>query len=68
MATLQLSWENLHDCIPHSVGSCRHRSVNGGHLPEVASPHILPKKGEIVHIECAASLRRRWRSASIKVA
>jgi hypothetical protein len=33
-------------------------SINGGTLPEVASPHIIAKKGEIVHFECPASLMK----------
>jgi hypothetical protein len=33
-------------------------TINGGVLPEVASPHILPKKGEIVHAECPATLMK----------
>lgn len=43
--------------------------VNGGILPEVSSPHILAKKGEIVHFECQASLMkevavRQWQGGS----
>jgi hypothetical protein len=30
--------------------------VNAGHLPEVASPELMAKKGEVVHLEWPASL------------
>jgi len=30
--------------------------VNAGHLPEVASPKLMAKKGEVVHLEWPASL------------
>jgi predicted RNA-binding Zn-ribbon protein involved in translation (DUF1610 family) len=33
-------------------------SINGGILPEVASPHILAKKGEVVYFECDATLMK----------
>lgn len=33
-------------------------SVNGGFPPEVASPHLLAKKGEIVHLEWPAALMK----------
>lgn len=31
-------------------------AANGGFLPEVASPHVMPKKGELVHTEVPATL------------
>jgi hypothetical protein len=33
-------------------------SVNGGFLPEVSSPHLMTKKGEIVHMGWPASLMK----------
>src|SRR5581483_1102208 len=32
--------------------------ANGGFLPEVPSPHLIPKKGEVVHLEIRATLLR----------
>jgi hypothetical protein len=31
-------------------------AINGGILPDVSEPHLLPKKGEIIHFEVAANL------------
>jgi len=33
-------------------------AINGGIMPEVAQPHVLPKKGEIVHFEVTANLMK----------
>jgi hypothetical protein len=30
--------------------------ANGGILPQVRSPHLIPKKGEVVHLELQATL------------
>jgi hypothetical protein len=32
--------------------------INGGYLPEVRSPHLIPKAGEIVHLEVTATLMK----------
>jgi hypothetical protein len=32
--------------------------INGGYLPEVRSPHLMPKTGEVVHLEAPATLMK----------
>jgi hypothetical protein len=32
--------------------------INSGCLPEIRSPHLIPKAGEIVHLEIPASLMK----------
>jgi hypothetical protein len=58
MSGLSVTWEQLHAVDPALSERVFVSAINGGQLPEVASPHIIAKKGEIVHYECTASLMR----------
>jgi hypothetical protein len=65
LTTVGLTWEDVREVDPELVERAFVSSINGGQLPEVSSPHILPKKGEIVHYESPASLMnevaiRQW--------
>jgi hypothetical protein len=57
-SALGLTWQQVADSDPALYERVFVSSINGGDLPEVASPHILPKKGEIVHYECLATLMK----------
>lgn len=41
--------------LSHDVGVAE---INSGFLPEVRSPHLIPKAGEIVHVEVPATLMK----------
>jgi hypothetical protein len=58
MSSLGVTWDQIRLVDSHLPDHVLISSVNGGILPQVASPHILVKKGEMVHIECAASLMK----------
>jgi hypothetical protein len=58
MTALGTTWDRFGAVYPALLEQAAVASINGGTLPEVASPHILAKKGEIVHYECAASLMK----------
>jgi hypothetical protein len=57
-SALGLTWQDVADSDPALYERVFVSSINGGDLPEVASPHILPKKGEVVHFECDATLMK----------
>jgi hypothetical protein len=58
MKTIGITWEDIREVDPGLLDKAAVSEINGGQFPEVRSPHILPKKGEIVHLECAASLMK----------
>jgi hypothetical protein len=58
LTAIGLSWEDVRNADPDLYEQAFVSSINGGQLPEVGSPHILPKQGEIVHYECQASLMK----------
>jgi hypothetical protein len=58
MTLLGLTWEIVRNSDPVLVQKVFVSSINGGVLPEVGEPHVLPKKGEIVHLELAANLMK----------
>ncbi len=58
MAALNLSWDQVRTVDPLLPDRALVSAVNGGNLPEVPSPRLMAKKGETVHIECAASLMK----------
>jgi hypothetical protein len=58
MTLLGLDWDAIAQADRHLYDRLLVSSINGGQLPEVASPHILQKQGEVVHFECAASLMK----------
>ena len=58
MTVLGLDWDAIAQADRQLYDRLFVSSINGGQLPEVASPHILQKQGEVVHFECAASLMK----------
>lgn len=58
LAVLALDWSTIGAVHPELPQRISIAAVNGGILPEVASPSILPKKGEKIHVECPASLMK----------
>jgi len=58
MTALGLDWDAIARADRQLYDRLFVSSINGGQLPEVASPHILQKKGEAVHFECPASLMK----------
>lgn len=58
MSVLGLSWEQVRQQDPALWEHAFVSEINGGQLPEVSSPHVLQKKGEVVHYECEASLMK----------
>jgi hypothetical protein len=58
ITTLNITWAWVDAVAPGLQDKVFISSINGGILPEEASPHILPKKGEVVHFECSASLMK----------
>jgi hypothetical protein len=58
MKTIGITWEDIREVDRGLLDKAAVSEINGGQFPEVRSPHILPKKGEIVHLECAASLMK----------
>jgi hypothetical protein len=58
LSTLGVSWDDVRRSDPELYEHAFVSSINGGQLPQVASPHILQKLGEIVHYECEAILMR----------
>jgi hypothetical protein len=52
------TWDQMGAAYPSLVEQAYVSSINGGILPEVTSPHILPKKGEVVYYECSAKLMK----------
>jgi hypothetical protein len=69
MAALRVTWQWVASLDPELISHLTIAQINGGILPEVASPHLLAKKDEIVHIETNASLLkevavRQWQGGS----
>jgi hypothetical protein len=58
LPVLGVSWDAVAAEDPQLRDRVFIASVNGGFLPEVASPHLMAKKGEIVHMEWPASLMK----------
>jgi hypothetical protein len=58
LGALGISWDDTDDVDPMLQTKAFVSAINGGILPEVAEPHVLPKKGEIVHFEVAANLMK----------
>jgi hypothetical protein len=58
MAWLGVTWAQVSDLEPSFPAKAIVSSINGGMLPEVAEPRLLPKKGEIVHLEIQANLMK----------
>ena len=58
MSVLSLGWDDLRSQNPELVERIAISGINGGDLPEVTSPSILAKRGEIVHLEHAANLMK----------
>jgi len=58
LGVLGNNWQQVGQAFPALVEQTFVSSINGGILPTVVSPHILPKKGEIVHYECSANLMK----------
>ena len=59
MATVGITWADVGAVDPTLLDKAAVSEINGGQLPEVASPHILAKKGEIVHYESPATLMKQ---------
>ena len=58
LGALGITWDDTDDIDPMLQTKAFVSAINGGILPEVAEPHVLPKKGEIVHFEVAANLMK----------
>ena len=58
LAALGMSWQDVQRSDPELYEHAFVSAINGGQLPEVRSPHILQKKGEIVHFESDATLMK----------
>jgi hypothetical protein len=58
MSVLSLRVDELRSENPQIVERIAISGINGGDLPEVTSPSILAKRGEIVHLERAANLMK----------
>jgi hypothetical protein len=58
MGLLGVSWDDVRADDPMLPTKAFVSAINGGIMPEVAEPHVLPKKGEIVHFEIAANLMK----------
>ena len=58
LAALGISWEDVQRSDPELYEHAFVSAINAGQLPEVLSPHIIQKKGEIVHFECDATLMK----------
>lgn len=54
-ATLGYSTESLQAQHPDLLSRLVVAKVNDGRLDEVSNPHVIPKRGEVVHLEVAAS-------------
>jgi hypothetical protein len=57
-AMLDVTWEQVRDIDSTLPVKAVVSAINGGVMPEVAEPHLLPKKGEVVHAEVAANLMK----------
>jgi hypothetical protein len=58
LGALGITWNDTNDIDPILQRKAFVSAINGGILPKVAEPHVLPKKGEIVHFEVAANLMK----------
>jgi hypothetical protein len=58
LAALGMSWDDVRSSDPDLYEHAFVSSINGGQLPEVSSPHILQKRGEVVHYDCEATLMK----------
>jgi hypothetical protein len=58
LGALGITWDSTNDIDPTLQTKAFVSAVNGGVLPEVAEPHVLPKKGEVVHFEKPANLMK----------
>jgi hypothetical protein len=58
LGALHITWDDTEDFDPLLQPKAFVSVINGGILPEVREPHVLPKKGEVVHFEVAANLMK----------
>jgi hypothetical protein len=58
LPALGTSWDVVATANPGLRDRVFIASVNGGLLPEVASPQLMSKKGEVIHLEWPASLMK----------
>jgi hypothetical protein len=56
LSAFKVSWDDVAATDPDLRDQVFIASVNGGFLPEVVSPHLMAKKGEVVHLEWPVSL------------
>ena len=56
--SLAVEWDAVQDRDPELVQRAFVSAINGGTMPEVNEPSLLPKKGEIVHFETDAKLMK----------
>ena len=57
-AMLDVGWEQVRVIDSTLPVKALVSAINGGVMPEVAEPHLLPKKGEVVHAEVTANLMK----------
>jgi hypothetical protein len=55
---LNVTWQQVGQIHPELPPHLLIAEINGGLLPQVTSPHVIARKGEIVHIEVNASLMK----------
>jgi hypothetical protein len=55
---LGLTWEQINANHPDIRDRLLIASINGGSLPEVRSPQLIAKKGEVIHLEWPAELMK----------
>src|SRR6266498_254957 len=58
MGLLGVGWDDVRANDPMLPTKAFVSAINGGIMPEVIEPHVLPKKGEIVHFEVPANLMK----------
>jgi hypothetical protein len=58
ISILGLTWERITKNHPDIRDRLLIASINGGSLPEVRSPQLMAKKGEVVHLEWPAELMK----------
>jgi hypothetical protein len=58
LSAFGMSWDDIRRSDPDLYEHAFVSSINGGQLPEVSSPHIIQKRGEVVHFECEATLMK----------
>jgi hypothetical protein len=56
--SLGLSWETVGNRFPDLLGDILLAKTNDGRLDIVSEPHVITKRGEVVHVEAPANLMK----------